>query len=87
MIELDEYAKRIGISVYAIRSRSRRVEIVAARQVWWWYLRGNGYGLSEIGRMHSVDHSTVWHGVNRVSDLIRLKDGYLERYLKAIENE
>ena len=84
MLTLDEYSVKVGISVEELNSRRRFAEIVTARQVWWFYLRDNGYGLSEIGRMYSMDHATVWHGVKRIRDLIWVEDGYLDRYLGAI---
>ena len=83
MIELDEYARKVGVSVSDMLSRSRTPELVAARQVYWFYLRSKGLGFSEIGRRFGWDHATVLYGVNRVRDLIWTKDGYLERYLDA----
>ena len=82
--ELKEYACRLGIPFEEIMGRSRKAEVVMARQVWWWFLRDLSFGYSEIGRMFGRDHSTVIHGVNRVSDLIRLNDEYLNRYFDVL---
>ena len=84
MIELDEYARKVGVSVADMLSRSRKPELVAARQVYWFYLRSKGLGFSEIGRRFGWDHATVLHGVKKVRDIIWTKDGYLERYLEAV---
>jgi chromosomal replication initiation ATPase DnaA len=85
MILLEEYAKRTGIAVEDILGRSRRAEVVAARQVWWWYLRSYGRGYSEIGRQFDRDHATVLQGVKHVVELIEVGDPYLQRYINAIE--
>ena len=68
--ELKEYAERLGLTVEDMMGKSRKAEVVMARQVWWWYIRDRGCGYSEIGRLSGRDHSTVIHGVKRISDLI-----------------
>ena len=84
MIELDEYARKVGVSVEDMLSRSRKTEFVIARQVYWFYLRSNNIGFREIERRFGWDHATVLHGVKKVRDYIWTKDEYLEKYLKAI---
>jgi chromosomal replication initiation ATPase DnaA len=66
-------------------SRSRKTEFVTARQVYWFYLRSKGCGLSEIGRMFGWTHSTVYHGIQKIKDLISVNDPYIQPFLKAIE--
>jgi chromosomal replication initiation ATPase DnaA len=86
MITHEEFAKKIGISVEDMFSKSRRPEYVAARQVWWFYLSSLGYGFKEMERIYGWDHSTVMHGVRKIGDLIRLRDKYIDRYLSAIDD-
>ena len=87
MIELDAYARKVGVSVSDMLSKSRKPEFVAARQVYWFYLRSCGLGFSEIGRRFGWNHATVLHGVKKVRDFIWTKDEYLERYLDAVGYE
>jgi chromosomal replication initiator protein len=87
MTELERYSERINIPVLEILGKTRKMEIVTARQVYWLYLNRNKIGISEIGRMFNKDHSTVLSGIRRVNDLISVKDKYLKRYLEAIEYE
>ena len=83
MLILEEYLKKVSVSVVDFQGRSRKPEIVAARQVWWFYLQNHGHGQSEIGRMFGRDHATVWHSIKRVRELISINDIYLSKYLDA----
>ena len=83
MLTLNEYSINCGVSVKELKSRRRFAEVVAARQVWWYYLSRCGFGISEIGRMTGWDHSTVFSGIKRVCGLIEAKDRYVARFLDA----
>ena len=86
MIDLETYASKTGISVSEIESKSRKKETVTARHVYWFYLKSKGFGYNEIARMFNRNHATVFHGINKIRDFIELKDCYVERYLRAIED-
>jgi len=85
MIELEEYTKRICIDLSRLMERTRLPNIVAARQVYWFYLHENGHTLQGIGRMFNMHHTTVYHGIRKTRDLISVNDAYLKRFLEAIE--
>jgi len=85
MINLQTYSERINIPLSDIQSKSRKWEIVTARQVYSYFLRNNGYNLNEICRIFGLNHSTVLHGIKKTEDLIKINDKYLKIYLDAIE--
>jgi len=85
MIDLETYSNRINISVSEIKIKSRKRELVTARQVYWFYLHSFGYGFSEISRMFGWDYSTIIYSIQKIENLIIANDRYLKRYLEAIE--
>ena len=85
MIDFETYSERLKIPVSEINRKTRIREIVAARQVYWFYLREFGFSFNEIGRMFGKNHSTVFQAISKIKDLIASNDRYLKRYLDAIE--
>jgi len=85
MIELEEYANRVGIPLTEIMSKRRLRKTTAARYVYWLYLRDNGYKLIEIAKMFNMNPVTVFSGIETIRDLISVNDAYLKRFLEAIE--
>jgi chromosomal replication initiation ATPase DnaA len=85
MTDLQTYAERTGIPVSEMLSRSRKQNHVAARQTYWYHLHSKGFGISEIGRIFGFDRVTVYHGVQKIKDLISVGDKYIKPLLKAIE--
>ena len=85
MIDIKTYARKLGIPVSAIYSKSRKTEVVTARQVYWRLMLNNGFSYSEIGRFFNKNHATIIHGISKINDFISVNDSYLKRYLDAIE--
>jgi hypothetical protein len=63
---VQEACRYLGISQEELESRSRRHEIVEARQLVCHLLLQAGYGVSQVGLRLQRDHSTVRHAQRRV---------------------
>lgn len=56
--------KKTGISIYDIRSKTRKKEVVHARYIICWLAyRYSNLSLNRIGKIIGKDHSTVLHAV------------------------
>jgi chromosomal replication initiation ATPase DnaA len=67
-------------------SPSRKAELVAARQVYWWLCRKyTGATVTKLGSDFGKDHTTVLYALQRVNDLIDTKDDTVLPKLKEIE--
>jgi chromosomal replication initiation ATPase DnaA len=62
---LQRVSVRYGVSVDALRSRSRMQLIAEARKMAYTVLRAQGRSYPEIGRALGRDHTTVIAGVRR----------------------
>jgi chromosomal replication initiation ATPase DnaA len=70
-----EFSQRTGISTENILGRSRRVEIVAARQLYWLLLFDKaGFSPSEIANLNDVNHASVIHGVRMAREKLEVGD-------------
>jgi chromosomal replication initiator protein len=71
---LEETSKYFGIMINAIMGRSRKREIVVARQSSMYMIKkslGDIISLKSIGQFHGKrDHSTVIHAITTIDDLI-----------------
>ena len=88
MTDLSTYCKRLNIPIRMLKSRSKKAKIVTARQVYWhhmYYTRKCTLGW--IGLVFARTHSTVYHGIKRINNLISLNDKYIKRFLEAINNK
>ena len=85
MIDLETYAERTGIPVSVIKSKTRKTETVVARQVYWFYLKSQGFGYSQIARIFEMNHSTVVHGIKKIEGFISVNEPYVGRYLDIIK--
>ena len=65
-----------GITWQQLKSPTRKREITEARHLFCWFAYKNfGYTLSSTGEMlGGRDHTTVLNAINRISDLIDVKD-------------
>lgn len=74
---LSDVSLRTGISIEAIRSRSRLREVVEARH--FFFARARELTLNSlicIGKFVGKDHSTVVHGVSNVRNIYQLSEKY-----------
>lgn len=64
-------AEHFGSTIEGMKSKSRLVEDVEARQVaMWYYLNSRKFHFGTIGRMFNRHHATVNYSCKRVDDLI-----------------
>ena len=64
-----------GESEDAIRGNLRYRNLVLARHIYFHIARNvMGIKLTEIGKFIGRDHTTVMHGLNRISDMVYTKD-------------
>jgi chromosomal replication initiation ATPase DnaA len=64
-----------GISMEQVLSKNRHPEIVDVRQVYCYLARiCTGYSFREIGELAGQTHSSAIHAVNRIRDLLHVKD-------------
>lgn len=62
---IAEVCAETGFKPAAVRSASRRPDVVGARWIVMYRARQQGLSLKCIGACLSLDHSTVAHGINR----------------------
>lgn len=68
---LSDAAILCGVSIDDVLSKSKRIEIVRARQLAWYVLHKKyGWSLSTIARHTKKNHTTILHGINKVRDLL-----------------
>ena len=64
-----------GVAKEDILSKSRKREVVAARQAYCYYAKQRtNHSLLVIGDLVDRDHATVIHSINKIEDLIDTKD-------------
>jgi chromosomal replication initiation ATPase DnaA len=63
-----------GISVGALRERTRLAEVVLARQVYYYLAREYGYPLERIGQEIQKDHGCALLGWRRFRDWVAIND-------------
>jgi chromosomal replication initiation ATPase DnaA len=63
--ELEQIAKRYGLSLNDLKSRSRTAQRVAARAECFAHLQSKGFSLSQIGGAFNRDHTTVLWALGR----------------------
>jgi hypothetical protein len=72
---LNEVCEVIGVTIELINSRTRKREVVLARQYFSYFgLRHYKFTSIAIGRTLGQDHSTIFNGKNQIEDL--LKSGF-----------
>lgn len=60
-----------GVSLRRMQSEERTHAVAEARQIAFYVIwRRTGSSLPEIGRFFNRDHTTVLHGVKKISDLV-----------------
>ena len=86
MIEIEKYCEKILLTKEQLFSESKITEIVTARWVYWYYLRyKKNMPFYQIGRIFGRNHSTVIHGINKVSELIDINDKYILIFINSLK--
>lgn len=82
---MDEVARYFGISVEALKSKSRKKNLVVARQIAMYLCKEyTNFSLKSIGyHFGGRDHSTVIHAVQNISEL-REKDSSFRFYIEQL---
>ena len=69
-----EFAEKTGFPVDDILSYSRKMELVAARQLYWKLLRENGFSLEQIANLSGYSHANVLQGIRVANERLEVKD-------------
>ncbi len=59
-----------NITDFELHGRSRRPQVVEARQMSWLMLQQAGYTLEQIGAIYNRDRSTVHSGIKHIKGII-----------------
>ena len=88
MERLERIAERLGdatgYDVEALRMRRRDMYRVAARQLFCYYARAEGYSYGRIGAFVRISHSSAIHGVKRIESLKEI-DSIVKDYIRRYE--
>ena len=85
--EISEYSLEVGIPESEITGRSRRQDVVIAREVYWYILSLHKMTCSEIVKLMNDGrvHQTIAHGISNIQGLIDVNHTLILPYLKIIE--
>jgi chromosomal replication initiation ATPase DnaA len=71
MITIEEYSKQVAIPTETLLGKSRKFPVTIVREVYWLYLRKNGFSYAGIAAIFSrSQHSTVSSGIQNAKNLI-----------------
>ena len=73
----------LGIPVSELTGRSRKCELVEARQAHWFLLRKH-FTLQEIGSLYNRTHATVYSGIKKAQGLIDIHDRKMTELIKIL---
>jgi chromosomal replication initiation ATPase DnaA len=63
-----------GVTIEDLQSGKRFPYIVTARHVYCYIARRKKYSMQRIGQLIHRNHSSVLHAVNKIEDMIEIKD-------------
>jgi len=76
---IDKAVDHFKLTREVLTGRSRKENIVDARQVVMWVLMEKmRFGCSEVGRLMNKNHATVLHARKKVNTLLGVDKGYKE---------
>jgi hypothetical protein len=76
-----------GVPEDEIRGQNRARGLVLCRHAYYYIARQNmGLKLTEIGEVFGSDHTTVIHGIQKVKDMISIKDEITLNFINNINN-
>lgn len=67
--------------------KTRKQLTILFRHIFYKIAREIGYTFTDIGKFSGYNHATILHAVNRVSDLLDIKDAEVCRNYKLVKNE
>jgi chromosomal replication initiation ATPase DnaA len=78
----------VGVKRERLNLKSRKTELVYARQLISYLLYKRGHSLKEIGDFFGgQDHTTVIHSRDKIRDMIGVKTDYVKRDVEFVENQ
>jgi len=85
---VEAVSRHFGLPVSDVRGKSRRADLVLARQIAMYLARELvGDSFAEIGGQFSRDHSTVMHACTKISDLLAAADSQVATALERVQGE
>jgi chromosomal replication initiation ATPase DnaA len=76
-----------GYSESDLLGRSRKANLVIARQLHWKKLRETGHTTLEIGKMYGRRHGTIISGVKHVNGLLQVQDRYASELWNTLKDK
>ncbi len=87
-MNIDAFCEKVGVIKEILLSKSRQKDIVSLRQIYCFICREKyNIELKNIGDRINRNHATVIHSVNKVKDLISIKDKETIKTLEYIGYE
>lgn len=77
--------QRLRVNIEELGSKSRKAELVIGRHIICYLLRGNEYGVKQIGKMINRDHSTVLYACESHQERIDSDIDYKNKYRSIVE--
>lgn len=74
MDKIDKFCDRVGVNRDDLTSKSRKSSLVLYRQIYCYIERQTGRTLDDIGRDINRNHATVIHSIERIEELISIRD-------------
>lgn len=86
MTELTQIVSKVsGVSASDILRKTRKRNIAEARFVLWYFLHRK-YTYSHIGKTMGWNHASVRHGVERVKEMVSIRDPVLTRMVSKVND-
>ena len=83
----QELISKLGVDCVEVLSKSRKANLCNVRHACMYHLYQRGNSLSEIGRRFNRTHATVIHSINKVEDLISIRDYAIIELLIILNTE
>jgi chromosomal replication initiation ATPase DnaA len=78
---INDLCVLFGVTIEQLESKSRKAEIVIARNFCFAYFYSLGNTLTPIAQAFNRDHATVIHGIKKIKNFIEIKDEETMNYL------
>jgi chromosomal replication initiation ATPase DnaA len=85
MITIEYYSSRTGIPADTLLGKSRKFHVSLAREIYWLYLRKNGFTYKKIAQTFDrKQHSTVSSGIKTAKNMLSTKEKLALFYIEAL---